>query len=115
MLWSKYLNDYCENINNQRSLTTGYTPNQLWSAGYYPAEHDKDASKIVIDDNSSLRDIQNSVKHKLYLNSLKQTKNITASNKTFMSGDIVRIKLPAFVEDKALSTKVKSREKDLKN
>ena len=27
----------------------------------------------------------------------------------------MRIKLPAFVEDKALSTKVKSREKDLKN
>ena len=32
--WSKYLNDYCDNINSQRSSTTGYTPNQLWTPKY---------------------------------------------------------------------------------
>ena len=39
--WVTHLPEYVNNINNSKSSTTGFTPNELWSAGYNPTRRNE--------------------------------------------------------------------------
>ena len=109
--WSKHLNDYCENINNQRSSTTGYTPNQLWTPKYVKfKKSNTNEPPEKLTDYSNEEEIQNAVQTKQYKKSINQLKS-GIHHHQFSKGDIVRMKLPAYKQDKTLATKVNSREK----
>ena len=110
--WSKYLDDYCENINNQRSSTTGYTPNQLWTPKYvkFKSSNSNNDESKKLSDYSTPEEIRNSIQTKQYKKSIEQLKSGIHTHK-FKKDDIVRMKLPAYKEDKILATKVGKREK----
>ena len=111
--WSKYLNDYCDNINSQRSSTTGYTPNQLWTPKYvkFKSSNTNNEPPKKLTDYSNAEEIQTAVQTKQYKKSINQLKS-GIKNHQFVKGDIVRMKLPAYKQDKTLATKVNSREKE---
>ena len=94
-LWSKYMDDYAENINNQRSSTTKYTPNELWRPGYHPVVYPQGQifNAPVINDHSSPAEINHTLQTRLYLQSKEQFKK---AKQKFLVGDYVRIKLASF-------------------
>ena len=65
--WVDHLPEYLNSINNSKSLTTGFTPNELWSPGYRPTRRDQLVHfDIRPTDNSSKADIIKYVEAKLY-------------------------------------------------
>ena len=69
LLWSQYMDEYANNINNQRNSTTGYTPAQLWTSGYNPVvyQNGQQFNPPVIDDHSTADEISHSLQTRLYL------------------------------------------------
>jgi hypothetical protein len=110
--WSKHLPDYCVNIKNQRSSTTGYTPNQLWTPKYIKfKKSDTNAeSPNKLNDHSTEQEIRDVVQVNQYKKSIDQLKS-GVHNHHFKKGDVVRMKLPAYMQDESLATKVRGREK----
>jgi hypothetical protein len=111
--WVNMLSIYCDNINNQRSTNTKYTPNQIWTKGYIQSN-----TTIPIDEKENdFTDInirRDTLKNKLLENSFKQFKN-QQKERDFKKGDYVRLKLSSYAGDTKLYTQVKSRDKDIKN
>ena len=110
LLWSQYMDEYANNINNQRNSTTGYTPAQLWTSGYNPVvyQNGQQFNPPVIDDHSTADEISHSLQTRLYLQSIKQFKT---AKKRFRVGDIVRIKLSSFKQEPQVYAPAKIREK----
>jgi hypothetical protein len=91
LVWADHLQDYCENINNQKVARTGISPNQLWSPGYKePTTPEKE-------------DLQ--AKHKLFLLNRAKKINNRGNSHEFKIGDYVRINLTA------LSSKMREKKK----
>ncbi len=89
--WVEHLPEYLNNINNSKSGTTGFKPNELWSPGYNPlAPQQLNFNKP--NDNSSRQDIIRYVESKLYRTALNQLERRTPQ--VFQLNDIVRIKIP---------------------
>ena len=91
LLWTPFLNQFCDNINNQKSSSTGYTPNELWSQGYNPQPVGVALNPhIVINDRSSYADIREKamVKQVNRVSSALNNQHI----QRFVVGDQVRIK-----------------------
>ena len=109
-LWSKYMDDYAENINNQRSSTTKYTPNELWRPGYHPVVYPQGQkfNALVINDHSSPAEINHTLQTRLYLQSKEQFKK---AKQKFLVGDYVRIKLASFKLLPQIAAFAKIREK----
>ena len=108
--WVEYLDEYTENINNQRSSNTKYTPNQIWTQGYNKVSQTNTYEQPITDD-TNLDDRRLDLKNQLVKNSLKQFKN-QQKQKEFKVGDIVRLKLSANPTDRILYSQVRTREKD---
>ena len=106
--WVDELNTYCDNINNQRSSNTKYTPNQIWTAGYNKTEG---TTSEPITEETNLENRRLDLKNQLLKNSFKQFKNQQKA-KEYKIGDIVRLKLSANPTDRTLYSKVRTREKD---
>ena len=87
--WVNHLQDYCDNINAQKSSRTKFTPTELWTEGYNPpANHRVRAQPI--DDHSTPLEIQRNVQAR----TVKSAKNmITKGIEELAVGDIVRIKV----------------------
>ena len=89
--WVKHLQDYCDNINNSRSIKLNVTPNQLWSVGYNPrpANRIPEWAAEEIEDTSQLQHIKNHFElqriHLAREQLAKRPPNI------FNVGDLVRI------------------------
>ena len=115
--WVKYLSDYVENINSQKPARTKFTPNQLWTEGYVPADTNLINTKIEITDNSSREDIKKYQQFR-YLqraenqikDDLRKDENETRPNTNFKVGDFVRIKLTAFPVE--IAKKMRERHKN---
>ena len=75
--WSIYLDDYCDNINSQRSSTTGYTPNQLWTPKYvkFKSSNTNNEPPKKLTDYSNAEEIQTAVQTKQYKKSINQLKS----------------------------------------
>ena len=108
--WVNELNTYCENINNQRSSNTKYTPNQIWTAGYNKTEATATNTEPITEE-TNLENRRLDLKTQLLKNSFKQFKNQQTANE-YKIGDIVRLKLSANPTDRTLYSKVRTREKD---
>ena len=108
--WVNELNTYCENINNQRSSNTKYTPNQIWTAGYNKTEATATNTEPITEE-TNLENRRLDLKTQLLKNSFKQFKNQQTA-KEYKIGDIVRLKLSANPTDRTLYSKVRTREKD---
>ena len=88
--WSRFLDDYCTNINNQKTTSRGFAPRELWSPGYNPpAGHPN--HHIQLSDHSSL----NSIREKTRANQISRASNLLARERAnqFHIGDHVRIKI----------------------
>ena len=92
-VWNAFLQDYCQNINNQRNARSGLTANQLWSAGYnpHPPHH-------IVPPVQPLNDNMNNQQRKNYNEALidNKARQTVASGRqppVFHNGDWVRIKL----------------------
>jgi len=90
--WVEHLQEYCENINNGKSSTTGFKPNELWSAGYNPLPLQQLNFDNRPNDNSSRQDIIRYVEAKLYRNALNQLERRIPQ--VYEMNDFVRIKIP---------------------
>ena len=88
--WSNFLQNICNNINNQKSSSTGFTPNELWRPGYNPPPNHPNYH-IQINDNSSLNDIQ---QYAMIKQLRRATTNIINQHvQNFNIGDQVRVKI----------------------
>ena len=108
--WVEYLDEYTENINNQRSSNTKYTPNQIWTEGFTKTSQNEIPLEPITDE-TNLEDRRKHLKNQLVENSFKQFKN-QQKDQQFQVGDIVRLKLSAYPTDRTLYTKVRTREKN---
>ena len=106
-----YLDEYTENINNQRSSNTKYTPNQIWTEGFTKTSQNETPLEPITDE-TNLEDRRKHLKNQLVENSFKQFKN-QQKDQQFQVGDIVRLKLSAYPTDRTLYTKVRTREKNI--
>jgi hypothetical protein len=90
--WVTHLQEYCDNINNQKSSTTNHTPNELWEQGYdAPAQNNIDFN-LKATDHSTNEEIAHVAQAKL----VKNAQNMLANGNpphVFTVGDRVRIKL----------------------
>ena len=88
--WTAFLNQFCDNINNQKNSSTGFTPNELWEQGYNPPVAPLNAH-VAINDRSSYADIR----EKVMANQLHKATTALLNQRihTFYVGDQVRIKL----------------------
>ena len=89
--WSKYLQSYVKNMNNQRLSRGKYTPNELWKKGYNPSKGDIEDTKLT--DKSSKEDIIKNHQNVLRKRAKDQTKKQNKPSKVFFQGDKVRISL----------------------
>ena len=62
--WVTELNTYCENINNQRSSNTKYTPNQIWTAGFNKTTQNEIPLEPITDE-TNLEDRRKHLKNQL--------------------------------------------------
>ena len=108
--WVEHLDEYCENINNQRSSNTKYTPNQIWTAGLNKTTQNEIPLEPITDE-TNLEDRRKHLKNQLVENSFKQFKN-QQKDKKLKVGNQVRIKLSAYPTDRTLYSKVRTREKN---
>ncbi len=109
-VWATFLDDYIENINNQQTLKTKMTPNQLWVPGYNAAGPGLANPYIEIDDatgristniprrsdNMTQQQINNIAEAKQYKKAqdmLAQSEKKYGKPKEFSIGDKVRISL----------------------
>jgi len=93
--WVKYLPQYLDNINSSKSSVTGFTPNELWTAGYNPVPNNELIHfALRPNDNSSKADIIKYVEAKLYRNAKNQLDRQRAPNQFFVN-DKVRLKISA--------------------
>jgi hypothetical protein len=89
--WVKHLQDYCDNINNTRSIKLNVTPNQLWSPGYHPrpANRIPEWAEDDIEDTSKLHQIKNHYElQRIHLAREQLSKRVP---NVFNVGDVVRI------------------------
>jgi transposase InsO family protein len=87
--WSNHLQDYCNNINSQKSRSTGFTPNQLWSEGYQPINN---PIHHQINDLSTPEQIRETTQHRLLSTALRQIQR-GRRNAEFFVGDRVRVRM----------------------
>ena len=104
--WVKYLPQYTENINNQKPSRGKYSPNMLWTPGYFKPTSNVIDTKIEITDNSSIEDIRKSQQYKYIQRAENQIKDDLRGSenqisRNFKIGDKVRIRLPASISDTA--------------
>jgi IS30 family transposase len=89
--WVEHLQDYCDNINNSRSIKLNVTPNQLWSPGYHPrpANRVPEWAEDDIEDTSRLHQIKNH--YELQRIHLAREQLSRRPPNIFNVGDVVRI------------------------
>jgi transposase InsO family protein len=104
--WVDHLEEYVDNINNQRHGTTQYTPNELWSPGYHPPPNRIRPADLNIrpNDHSSLNDIRKAVQVRAIKHANQQVEQ-DRNETIFHVGDLVRVKLSA------LSVEMRKRDK----
>lgn len=90
--WSNFLQRYCDNINNQKSGTLKYTPNELWTQGYNPNNNNPNFH-IRITDRSSNDDIREKVRASMIQRGVRSVQR--QQQEVFNVGDSVRVKLKA--------------------
>lgn len=94
--WSQFLNDYCTNINNQKTSSRNFTPRELWTPGYHPAGG-RPNHHLQINDHSSIANIRGKVR----ANQISRASNMLARERAnvFAVGDHVRVKIAAIDSD----------------
>lgn len=108
--WVNHLPEYLTSINNSKSSTTGFTPNELWSPGYRPTRRDQLINfNLRPNDNSSKEDIIKYVEARLYRNAKNQLDRQRAPNQFFVN-DKVRLKISALKD--LLGTEYRKRIKN---
>jgi hypothetical protein len=94
LVWYRYLEDIIQNINSQQSARTGFTANQLWTEGYYPATAVAPPTKV-----SDYMTRDELVSHNINSNEVRAIRQASETpERYFAVGDLVRIrmtKLPA--------------------
>ena len=87
--WRNHLQDYCDNINAQKSSRTKFKPNELWKEGYTaPVNHV--VRPQAIDDHSTPLQIQRNIQARTVASAKKM---IEKGVEELSVGDIVRIKV----------------------
>jgi hypothetical protein len=101
--WSLFLDDYCKNINNQKTSSRGFTPHEIWSQGYNPPAG-RPNHNIRLSDHSSLIDIR----EKTRANQISRASNLLAREHAnqYHIGDRVRIKIAAL--DSSMRKRIKA-------
>lgn len=87
--WVDHLQDYVENINNQKNARTKRTPNEMWSEGYHKTQADRKEANVPM----VKRKIQ--AKQRKFLQERYKKTAERNERYTFEEGDEVRIKLLA--------------------
>jgi hypothetical protein len=87
-LWTEHLDNYVENINNQRQ-STKFTANQIWKPHYEPPNHN-DYQDVNINDHSNKEDI---IKHHRNSKAKYNAQRRDVEGRQFNVGDRVRVLL----------------------
>ena len=106
--WTPFLNQICDNINNQKSSSTGFTPNELWTQGYNPPANALNRN-IVINDRSSYADIREKAIAKQVNRAAAAMQNQDIPN--FAVGDQVRMKWETMMPEMRQRNKEKANVK----
>ena len=103
--WSQFLQDFCDNINSQKSSSTGFTPDELWIQGYNPQVVPLNPH-IVINDRSSFADIREKGQAKQFNRAITALQRQRVNH--FVVGDEVRVKIETFNAEMRRRNKEKS-------
>jgi len=109
--WVSHLQNYIENINNQRHSKSKYKPTELWSQGYHPLPINANVNLDYIpNDHSTIAQIREAVSARAIASARRQV--VTAQKRhapaVFVVGDKVRIAL------NETSSEIKKRLKEKK-
>ena len=102
--WVHHLQDYCDNINSQKTSTHKYTPDELWSQGYNPPVAGNIDFNLRANDGSSAADIQSVAQAKLVRNAQNMLQRGEQPH-VYHVGDIVRIKMSSLYANLRLRKK----------
>lgn len=94
LIWFPYLQNFCNNINNQKSSVTKFTPNQLWREGRQEIEEvDEPLPQKLRTDDYTLDQLFDYNKRTLTNKALRAV--ASSKPRVFQVGDFVRISLRA--------------------
>lgn len=91
--WVNHIQEYCDNINNQRHTKNSYTPNELWKPGYAEPPNVNIRFNLKTDDHSNKNALRLGNQARIIRLANDQLRN--GRRNVFRVGDSVRIVLKA--------------------